>query len=409
MKILLVALADSVHTARWISQISDRGWDVRLFPSLDHGVVHPDLNLIPVYHTLGGENDSITRKQRWRWPRPVRAARAFLGMRVLPILLPQRRVRQLLRVIDNFQPDIVHSLEFQAAGYLTAKVKREQTRGFPPWIASNWGSDIYFFRQFPEHEKKIREVLAQCDYYACECQRDVCLAEVYGFKGQFLPVFPNAGGFDLQTVAAQCQPGLVSTRRIIMLKGYQHWVGRALVGVGALGLCADQLRSYEVVIHSSSPATRQTALAFAKRTGVKVTILPPDTAHHDILKWYGQARVALGLSLSDGISTSLLEALVMGAFPIQSWTACADEWIEDGKSGLLVPPEDVASVAAALRRALTDDDLVNTAAVINWRTAKERLDHHLLKQKAVDLYAKVVRDSRRDNAPQNTGAGVDLL
>lgn len=385
-------MADSVHTARWVNQITDQGWDVRLFPSIDYGVVHPTLRIIPVYHTLGGKKESLDRKLRWQRYRLFRAVRAFTGARLLSKIWPLRRVQQLRRVIDEFQPDIVHSLEFQAAGYLTAEARREKTGVFPLWIVTNWGSDIYWFRQYPEHEQKIRDVLAQCDYYACECQRDVCLAEAYGFKGQVLPVFPNAGGFDLQEVAALRQPGPVSTRRIVMLKGYQHWVGRALVGVAALELCEEQLRGYEVVIHSSSKATRQAALAFAKRTGIKVTILPPGTAHRDILKWYGQARVALGLSLSDGISTSFLEALVMGAFPIQSWTACADEWIEDGTSGLLVPPEDVATVAAALRRALSDDRLVDEAAEINAVTTQHRLDQRLIRQKAIDCYRTVARE-----------------
>lgn len=392
MKVLLIALADSVHTARWVSQIADQGWDVRLFPSLDHGIVHPELSSIPVYHTLGGQRGHLEQKLRWQRSRLFSGVRAAIGMRIFPLLWPRRRMRQLHRVIADFQPDIVHSLEFQAAGYLTAAVKREQGGMFPPWIVTNWGSDIYYFRQFPAHEEKIREVLAQCDYYACECQRDVCLAEAYGFKSQVLPVLPNAGGFDLQEVAALRQPGPVSTRRIVMLKGYQHWVGRALLGLAALELCAEHLCGYEVVIHSPSRETRQAAASFAKRTGLKVTILPPGTEHRDVLKWYGQARVALGLSLSDGISTSFLEALVMGAFPIQSWTACADEWIVDGQTGILVSPEDVTVVAAALRRALTDDDMVECAAEINLVTAQQRLDQRYIREQAINYYRTVARD-----------------
>jgi len=71
-----------------------------------------------------------------------------------------------------------------------------------------------------------------------------------------------------------------------------------------------------------------------------------------MLHYYGRARIYIGLSISDAISTSLLEAMVMGAFPIQSCTACADEWIEDGKSGFIVPPEDPHVIAEAIRRAL---------------------------------------------------------
>ena len=82
----------------------------------------------------------------------------------------------------------------------------------------------------------------------------------------------------------------------------------------------------------------------------------------------------------------------MGSFPIQSWTACADEWIEDGKTGILVPPEDPEVVELAIRRALTDDELVNQAAERNYRIAEERLDQSILKPKAIEIYTTVAKE-----------------
>lgn len=392
MKILVIAMANSIHTARWISQLRGQGWEIRLFPSINAGSTHPQLNDIPVYNALL-TTKSRSGKEWWEQNVPVyRTIRTLFGVRWLPKLWPQLQEQQLLRVINEFQPDIVHAMEFQAAGYLTVKAKKTLGEKFPPWIASIWGSDIYWFRQFPEHEEKIREVLQLCDYFACECQRDVCLAQGLGFKGILLPLLPVGGGFDLQSLAELRRPGTVSARRSVVLKGYQHWVGRALVGLAAFEQCTDLLRDYEVVIHSPSPETRTAAAAFARRTGIIVTILPPGTPHHEILKKYGQARVALGISRSDGLPASFVEALVMGAFPIQSWTACADEWIEDGKSGLLVPPEDVAAVASALRRALTDDFLVDEAAKINAETVRQRLDQRIIREQTIGYYRTVARD-----------------
>jgi len=92
------------------------------------------------------------------------------------------------------------------------------------------------------------------------------------------------------------------------------------------------------------------------------------------------------LSISDGISTSLLEAMAMGTFPIQSYTACADEWIVDGQSGFIVPPEDPQVVAEALRRALTDDLLVNRAAELNSQTIAQRLDNSIIKPQVIKMY-----------------------
>ena len=85
----------------------------------------------------------------------------------------------------------------------------------------------------------------------------------------------------------------------------------------------------------------------------------------------------------------------MGAFPIQSYTACANEWIEDGKSGFLVPPEDPHIIAEALRRAVTDDDLVDQAAKINYETAQQRLAYDHVKGKVVEMYNSIFAASTR--------------
>jgi hypothetical protein len=389
MKILFVAMPESVHTARWVSQTADLPGKRHLCPSNDCGVTNNELRNITVHHTFHsgweGLDKSVTLKGL-----PLFSEFVSRGaMVVMDKLHPDNAVLRLVRLINRLKPDIIHSLEFQHSAYLTLEAKKRLGKKFPPWIVTNWGSDIYLFGRLPEHEVKIRDVLANADYYSCECRRDVCLAEAYGFKGKILPVFPNTGGFDLTDVAKLKVPGAVSGRRTIMLKGYQHWAGRALAGLRALERCADVLAGYTVTIYSASPDVEIAARLFQKSTGVPIVIVPKNTPHREILALHGTARISMGLCISDAISTSLLEALVMGSFPIQSWTACADEWIENGKTGLLVPPEDPDSVELAIRRALTDDDMVDRAADVNWRTALERLDHNLVKQKVIELYATV--------------------
>jgi len=77
------------------------------------------------------------------------------------------------------------------------------------------------------------------------------------------------------------------------------------------------------------------------------------------------------------------------AFPIQSWTSCASEWIEDGVTGILVPPEDPEIIEKAIRRAILDDELVDNAAEENWLTTKERLDYKILKRETIKMYEYV--------------------
>jgi len=284
----------------------------------------------------------------------------------------------------------------QHAGYLTLDARKLLGGRFPPWIVQNWGSDIFLFQHIPGHAEKIRAVLSACDFYDCECERDVALARDFGFKGEVGPVLPNTGGYDLVAARVLRAAGPTSSRRVIALKGYQGWAGRALTALTALEGNAALLKGYRLAIYSA--LTEDVIIAgqlFAHRTGVPVEFVPNKSAPDRILALHGSARISIGLSISDGISTSLLEAMVMGSLPVQSGTGAAGEWIRDGESALLVPAEDPQAVGAALRRALTDDALVDKAADINAETARERLDRGRIAAQAVTWYEQCCDRSRR--------------
>lgn len=48
MRILFVAMTDSIHSARWVSQICDQGWDIHMFP-VYAAPASPDLRNVTVY------------------------------------------------------------------------------------------------------------------------------------------------------------------------------------------------------------------------------------------------------------------------------------------------------------------------------------------------------------------------
>lgn len=374
-------MPDSVHTARWVAQLTDRGHDVHLF-ACRAGDVHAELKGVTCHFARMGP----------RMARLASIALRFFGLERHPRLRPVadlwNRSFWLACVIRAIKPDIVHSLEIQHAGYLTLAARERLGGKFPPWIVTNWGSDIYLFGRLAEHVDKIKAVLAACDYYSCECKRDVQLAKNLGLRGEVLPVLPNTGGFDLARISEFRQPGPTSSRRLILLKGYQHWAGRALVGLRAIELCANELRGYRVAIYMASPEVKIAAELVSQSTDIPIEVIPP-CSHDDMLRWYGSARIYIGLSISDAISTSLLEAIVMGAFPIQSGTACADEWIVDGKTGLIVHPADPEAVAAAIRWAVSDDALVDSAAEQNAHVAAERLEYSVIQPQVVAMYQQV--------------------
>jgi len=395
-RILLVAMPNSLHTCRWIDQIKGMGWDVHLFPSIQGPLLHPGISGVRFHHWLyryrNGKNIPWGRQQQ-RLLQYVDRAWNRLAELVRGKKRPDQPTRhavRLARLIKRLKPDLVHSMEIQAAGYLTLEAKQLLPDAFPPWLATNWGSDLYLFGRLEAHKAKIRAVLASCQYYSCECQRDVELARQFGFAGRTMEVFPNTGGFDLDALEAVRNAVAPSARRVIMLKGYQGWAGRALFGLQALEQCVDALQGYEVALYSADDSVVIAAELFAQKTGIPVRLIPIHTDHQEMLAWHGKARISIGLSISDGISTSLLEAMVMGSFPIQSCTACTNEWLTAGVSGAVVPPGGIDRIAQAIRMALSDDALVDRAAAINWAVARERLDHALCRTKTIAMYQELL-------------------
>ncbi|MCK7479365.1 MAG: hypothetical protein M0C28_19925 [Candidatus Moduliflexus flocculans] len=159
-------------------------------------------------------------------------------------------------------------------GYLTLEARRYVKNPFPDWVYTPWGNDIFLFGQLSAHKDKIKSVLAACDYYGPKSSRDIALGRAYGFKGDMLPVLPGNGGLDTGHLRQLWQPGQPSARRVIMLKGYQGSMGRALVALRSIELCADILKDYQIAVYSTGEDVGIKAELVLKQTGLPIQIIP---------------------------------------------------------------------------------------------------------------------------------------
>jgi glycosyltransferase involved in cell wall biosynthesis len=357
-QILVIGMADSVHLARWLSQFVDQSIDFTLFPSSPHRRIHPILkNLI-----------ASTSQQMTVTLKPPSMQWLALPLSALDIPFNNFFRSQLLRCLITQQKfDLIHVLELQHAGYLLLGTKLAPN--LPKVFITNWGSDIYWFQQFPKHKQKIIQLLNIAKFYSAECQRDIEIVRHLGYVGKTMPVIPNSGGINMDEIPKNSLPP--SQRKKIMIKGYTGFVGQALVALRACELAAKHLREYEVVIYSASIKSRIRAIKLRHVHKVRVTILKKRTPHHEMLKHFSEARVYIGISLSDGISTSLLEAMTAGCYPIQTDTSCANEWLST-TSGSVVPPNSVETIADALIKAIQDNDFVDLAAVVNTNVSSKK-------------------------------------
>lgn len=300
-----------------------------------------------------------------------------------PVLHSPKVLAELIR---ELKPDLVHSMEFQHAAYLTLAARDVLgAENFPPWLATNWGSDIYHFGREPAHAAEIRRVLEAADLYSCECRRDIALAREFGFTGHVLPVLPNSGGLDLDGLERLRNSDPPSRRRRVMVKGYDHFAGRGMIALDVLERFAPELRGYEIVLFSVGPRVRKRGGELRSQGLLDIRII--DWAPHEEILWsFAKSRIYLGISISDAISTSVLEAMAMGAFPVQTNTSCCTEWFEDGVSGFAVPHDNFETICAAFGRALQEDELVDRAAVLNREVVENRLDVKVVRPQVRAFY-----------------------
>lgn len=307
--------------------------------------------------------------------------------KILLKLFPHYQKFYLSLLIRFAKPDVIHSIGHQST-YLVSEIKSEWKGNFPRWVITNWGHDLYLMGLLPTHKNQLKRALKQCDVYACECKRDVRLAPQFGLKKKtHIFLIPSMGGYNLATISSIRSKIKTSRRKIILLKGYQHGTGRCLVGLEALKRCVYLLKGYTIVVYAVSDPTVELAVQlFSLHTHIKTRIIPYNTPHSEILKLHSSARLSIGLSISDGISASFLEAMACGSFPIQSNTSCGDEWIQNEKTGILVPAEDPEKIAQAIKKGLTDDTLVDNAAKQNWKTVQKKADERDIKMEAEQIY-----------------------
>ena len=201
-------MTNSIHTARWIGQLADTGWDIHVFNAMTGGLI-PELKGVTAYtfHRPAKSSSNLKQVHYISSLRPL-AGLIQLKIPALSRLLWPSRVESLAQLIRHLKPDITHSLEMQNESYPLLEARRLIDGDLvSPWIYSSWGSDLYYFGRQPEHQPRIREVLSSCDYYIADCQRDVELASQFGFKGTVLGVLPAVGGFEVLGMQRLAQPG----------------------------------------------------------------------------------------------------------------------------------------------------------------------------------------------------------
>lgn len=376
MKILFVSMP-SVHAIRWIENLKDTSYELYYFDVLGKGKLE----------TLASVSQFTDWKKR---KMPYIKGEYFLSKKhpslfekVMPFLEVTAN-EALGKIINEIKPDIIHSFEMQSCSYPILKTMKK----YPSikWLYSCWGNDLFFYQNLKVHNTKIRKVLARIDFMHTDCYRDFLNAQKMNFKGIHVGIIPGGAGYQLEKLSIYKRP--IEERKIILIKGYQHKFGRGLMVIIALKEMLFELQDYSIVVFGA----HFEVVEFIKENGLPFVVYDRHGLQHDeLLTLMGSAVLYIGNSVSDGIPNTLLEAIVMGAFPIQSNPGGASaEVITHGVNGLLIEdPESIDEIQELVRLVIMNPIMIEKAMKINDAMAHERLGYEFNKRKIVDLYKNI--------------------
>jgi glycosyltransferase involved in cell wall biosynthesis len=321
---------------------------------------------------------------------PLAARAAALGVPVrrippLPLgLTGVRRVPALARLLRRGRPDVFHAhmsspvaCKWALAAAVLARV---------PAVLGTVQVGEY---EPPDHSAywQLRALARGVDRYLA-VSRDIAaeLVQRLGWPAEKVEVVYNAVA--AERFASPAPPGLREE-----LGGGE---GRPLVltparldaqkGHPILFEAIAQLPGARFLLAGEGPE-REPLEALAQRLGIgdRVRFLG---RREDIPQLLAACDVFALPSLYEGSSLAVLEAMAAGIPIVSSAIGGTDELIEDGHSGLLVPPGDAGALAAALRRLLAEPGLGEGMAV----RARERVEGGLRREQMAARVTDVYRE-----------------
>lgn len=384
-RILVIGMADSIHVARWLDiAMAGTEVDVLFVPTSPHRRVHSSI------HERSKSSPSFKIHPVLRY------LSLFFWVLDRNTFRPNY-LRSLFieRAIKSFRPDLIHVLETQNGGYpfaLAANRLASAGQKLPKTMLTLFGSDLYWFRQFPSHLGQIKKLLEYVSLMSAECARDLNFAREFGFKGDSLPLIPVAGGLPDELVILPESQSEFDRRKSIAVKGYGRPWGLGHKAITELAALSDELKEFRIEVFSASRSTARFAKKTLASAELNFSIYKKFELNHDqMLSLYRRSRIYVGLSKSDGLPASMLEAMSQGCYPIQSSSACFEGWVEPGSTAAIVDNERAGDLRNAILSSLRDTDRLQRVQRINLATIQEKYSTSALLVKGAFTYSELLK------------------
>jgi len=308
-----------------------------------------------------------------------RAARSPLAALAFGLML-----RAFARAVDEETlrggAQIIHAHWWVPAG-LAVRYARRRGR---PYLVTLHGTDVALARRFPGGRALMAGVLraatgvtAVSSFLAAEA------AAALGIPRTGIPVTPMPLAVGLGADLDQARSGAVFVGRLTRQKGLHDLLEALAI------LRRDGLRLDLTVIGDGPERANLKAQALALGLSVSFAgfVAPEHVARH-----LHDKQVFVLPALNEGLGLAIAEALTQGVPVVATRSGGIPDLIVDPEAGILVPPADPPSLAAAIRAVLRDERY----RVAAWRAGRilaDRLSPEKVAEQFEELYTRT-RTSR---------------
>jgi len=392
-KILFIGLAQSSHTHAWIDLLSESEFNVRLF-GIPNSVPPANWPVKTYVNLLSPQNSTPIRKYLYshllgelrmhynefavqHYRKPVGTSEEWLA-----------------QIIKAWKPDIIHTLGLEPASYYYYDVREKYNlRSIGKWIVQvRGGPDLALNRLLPEYSQKIQSVFQYCDQVIADNRQNYEYALSMGLQQNricALGTLPGSGGIDVDGLKSLWQGPPSSREKIILWpKAYESPQSKALPVFEALKLAWSRLPECKIYMFAADHETMMWFQALPEyiKSASYISYRVP---RNEILSKVVSSRVMLAPSILDGIPNALYEAMAGGAFPIVSPLETITPIVRDGENVLFARNLYPQELADALVRAMSDDQLVDTASLKNYLLVGQIANRALVMPKVIDYYCRL--------------------
>jgi L-malate glycosyltransferase len=334
IKLLILADPNSPHTIKWVSSLAEKNFEIYLFSLAKYDKkIYKGFENIRVYSS--GIDNTITSLPDGSTPK----------------LVYLKSLTDLKRIINNFQPDILHAHYATSYGLLGA------LSGFHPYFISVWGSDVYSFpaKSFL-HKLILKFNLKKADKIFSTS--NVMGEELKKYTSKDISVIPF--GIDLNKFFPAKVESPFDKKDIVIgtIKALEDIYGIEYL-IRAFKWIKNKRPSLPIKLLIVGKGTKENVYKnLVKQLNIEQdTVFTGYVNPEDVNQYQNMINIFVALSLQESFGVSVLEAGACEKPVVVTNIAGFKEIVESEKTGLFVPTCNVQETARAIEKLILDPGL----------------------------------------------------